>query len=154
ADAQQLSAGRLVRRIGENWELRPARKSKFNGIEFSLASNRRLTVDVSELDVAREGQKLTVRGRLFDPAAQTAMQVVQQGPGYFQDPFGLAEQAQAKLAAEAAAKAANGETNLVPMIFTCHMVILTSSDDFFAARSGKAKTAALPGESRNPLTQP
>jgi hypothetical protein len=124
-----LIAGCLVRKLPDVWELRPARKCKFNAIEFSLTSNPRMTVDVAEVSAVRSGQKLTVRGRLFDAAAQTAVKVVQAGPGWFEDPNGILEAEQAKLAAAEAAKAAKGDTTLVPIIFTCQMVIQTGTDE-------------------------
>jgi hypothetical protein len=151
ADSRQLIAGCLVRRIPEGWELRPARKCKFNGVELSLASNRHMTVDVAEVSAVHEGQKVSVSGRLFDPAAQAAAQVVQAGPGYFEDPSGTLEAEQAELAAEAAAKARKGETTLVPVIFACRVVILTATDEVDA---GARRATAAPSQLNLPGGQP
>lgn len=139
----QLIAGRLVRHLPGGWELRPARRCQFNGIEFSLTEKPGLTVDVAEVAAVHVGQQVTVRGRLFDVAAQAAARVIQAGPGYFEDPTGAREAEQAELAAEAAEKARNGETQLVPMIFTCQMVIRTGTDD---ANATSPRTTATPSQ--------
>lgn len=130
AGNRDLVAGCLVRQTASGgWEMRPARKGQFHKFEFATVSKPRVTVDVAEVGVVKEGQKVTVHGRLWDEAAQAAAQVVSAGPGYFQDPSGALEAQQAELAAEAAKEAAKGNTTLVPIIFACRMVIQTGTDD-------------------------
>ncbi|HEY5313325.1 MAG TPA: hypothetical protein VIK18_12435 [Pirellulales bacterium] len=144
---RQLIAGCLVRKIGGLWEMRPARKCKFNAFEFSLASKPHMTVDVAEVSAVRPGQKLTVRGRLFDVAAQTTAKVMQQGPGWFDDPNGVIEAEQAKVAAVEAEKAVKGATTLVPVIFTCQMIIQTGTDEVAA---NPQRPAAAPSQLADP----
>lgn len=146
-DKKTLIAGCLVRKLGGLWEMRPARKCKFNAFEFSLASNPHMTVDVAEVSAVKPGQKLTVRGRLFDVAEQTRANVMQQGPGFFDDPHGVIEAEHAKVAAAEAEKAAKGQTTLVPVIFTCRMVIQTGTDEIAA---NPVRAVAAPSQLADP----
>jgi hypothetical protein len=116
---RQVIAGRLVAKDDSAWELKPAVRSRFNAVRFTLAADARLMQDVAQLNLAKPGQKITVRGRLFDVMAQLKEIQRQAVPGYFQQMQMLEEPEPVPLPSmdDPSVKA------MRPIIFACRMTV-------------------------------
>lgn len=80
---RQTIAGRLVRGSVRHWLLKPARAGQIGLVDFTLAPDAQLTFDVGRLDQVAPGQKVEVRGRLWDVEGQ--LLAAQPKPGFFAD---------------------------------------------------------------------